>query len=147
MLQDSGRSRVICLSLARYMKYIIGLLSLEKYKWWKGNWWPSRDMIWVLVGVRGCVAVDVGHSLVTLFSLSMLINDWSLHKPSRQVTDLLSWAHTWVWALGRLIALLSWVSALFGPTVRVLFWWRRSVHHTESRTQRRGLGVPVWTGT
>ena len=27
-------------------------------------------MIWVLVGVRGCVAVDAGHGLVTLFSLS-----------------------------------------------------------------------------
>ena len=27
-------------------------------------------MVWVLVGVRGCVAVDAGHSLVTLLSLS-----------------------------------------------------------------------------
>ena len=27
-------------------------------------------MVWVLVGVRGCVAVDTGHSLVTLLSLS-----------------------------------------------------------------------------
>ena len=66
-------------------------------------------MVWVLVGVRGCVAVDAGHSLVTLFSLSVSINDRSLHKPSRQVTDLLSRAHTWVWALGRLVALLSWI--------------------------------------
>ena len=36
--------------------------------------------------------------------------------------------------------------ALSGPTVRVLFWWRRSLHRTESGTQGRGLGVPVWTG-
>ena len=36
-------------------------------------------------------------------------------------TDLLSRAHTCVWALGRLVALLSWVLALFGPTVRVFF--------------------------
>ena len=28
---------------------------------------------------------------------------------SRQVTDLLSRAHTWVWAQGRLVALLSWI--------------------------------------
>ena len=28
---------------------------------------------------------------------------------SRQVTDLLSRAHTWVWAHGRLIALLLWI--------------------------------------
>ena len=91
-------------------------------------------MVWVLVGVRGCVTVDAGHGLVTLFSLSMSVKDRSLHKPSRQVTDLLSRAHTCVWALGRLVALLLWVSALFGLTVRVLFWWRRSLHRTESRT-------------
>ena len=30
---------------------------------------------WVLVGVRGCVAVDVGHGLVTLLSLSVLVKD------------------------------------------------------------------------
>ena len=38
-------------------------------------------MVWVLVGVRGCVAVDTGHGLVILFSLSVLIKDRSLHKP------------------------------------------------------------------
>ena len=65
--------------------------------------------------------MDVGHSLVTLLSLSVSVKDRSLHKPSRQVTDLLSQAHTCVLALGRLVALLSWVPALFGPTVRVLF--------------------------
>ena len=27
-------------------------------------------MVWVLVGVRGCVTVDAGHGLVTLLSLS-----------------------------------------------------------------------------
>ena len=66
-------------------------------------------MVWVLVGVRDCVAVDAGHILVTLLSLSVSIKDRSLHKPSRQVTDLLSRAHTWVWAQGRLVALLSWI--------------------------------------
>ena len=64
-------------------------------------------MVWVLVSVRSCVAVDTGHSLVTLFSLSVSVKDRSLHKPSRQVTDLLSRAHTCVWALGKLVALLS----------------------------------------
>ena len=78
-------------------------------------------MVWALVDVRDCVAVDAGHGLVTLLSLSVLVKDQSLHKPSRQVTDLLSRAHTCVWALGRLVALLSWVLALSGPTVRVLF--------------------------
>ena len=36
-------------------------------------------MVWVLVGVRGCVAVDTGHGLVTLLSLSVSIKDRSLH--------------------------------------------------------------------
>ena len=66
-------------------------------------------MVRVLVGVKSCVIVDAGHGLVTLFSLSVSVKDRSLHKPSRQVTDLLSRAHTWVWVLGRLVALLSWI--------------------------------------
>ena len=39
-------------------------------------------MVWVLVGVRGCVTVDAGHSLVTLLSLSVSVKDRSLHKAS-----------------------------------------------------------------
>ena len=30
---------------------------------------------WVLVGVRGCVAVGAGHGLVTLLSLSVSVKD------------------------------------------------------------------------
>ena len=37
-------------------------------------------MVWVLVGVRGCVTTDAGHSLVTLLSLSVLVKDRPLHK-------------------------------------------------------------------
>ena len=85
----TGSCRLLCyrtpvevewwLSLARARKYIIGLLSLGIYKnGGKGKWWPGRDMVSVLVGVRGCVAVE--HSLVTLFSLSMSVKDRSLHK-------------------------------------------------------------------
>ena len=36
-------------------------------------------MVWVLVGVRGCVLRPTGHKLVTLFSLSMLVKDQPLH--------------------------------------------------------------------
>ena len=36
-------------------------------------------MVRVLVGVRGCVSWPTGHSLVTLFSLSMSIKDRPLH--------------------------------------------------------------------
>ena len=64
-------------------------------------------MVWVLMGVRGCVAIESGHSLVTLFSMSgRLRTDRSIsHRGKSQI--LLSRAHTCVWALGRLVALLS----------------------------------------
>ena len=78
-------------------------------------------MVWVLVGVRGCVTVDAGHGLVTLFSLSVSVKGRPLHKSSRQVTNLLSRAHTYIRALERLVTLLSWVPTLFGPTVMVIF--------------------------
>ena len=63
-------------------------------------------MVWVLVGVRGCVLRPTGHSLVTLFPI------WSvkyqpLHCTLGKSQIYLSRAHTWVWALGRLVALLS----------------------------------------
>ena len=41
----------------------------------KGKWRPGRDMVWVLVGVRGCILRPMGHSLVTLFFLSVLVKD------------------------------------------------------------------------
>ena len=63
-------------------------------------------MVWVLVGVRSCVAAEAGHSLVTLFFPVWSVKDRSLHD-SGQVTDLLSRAHTCVWVLGKLVALLS----------------------------------------
>ena len=37
-------------------------------------------MVWVLVGVRGCVLRLTGHSLVTLLSLSMSVKDRPLYK-------------------------------------------------------------------
>ena len=42
-----------------------------------GDW--GRDMVWVLVGVRGCVLRPMGHSLVTLFFLSVSVKDRLLH--------------------------------------------------------------------
>ena len=45
----------------------------------KGKWRPGRDMVCVLVGVRGCVPRPMGHNLVTLFSLSMSVKDRTLH--------------------------------------------------------------------
>ena len=45
----------------------------------KGKWRPGRDMVCVLVGVRGCVPRLMGHSLVTLFSQSVSVKDRPLH--------------------------------------------------------------------
>ena len=81
----------------------------------------GRDMVWVLVGVRGCVAVDAGHGLVTLLSLSVPVKDWSLHKAS--------WASHRFIILSTYLCMGAWKtcyslivdSALFGPTIRVVF--------------------------
>ena len=43
------------------------------------KWRPGRDIVWVLVDVRGCVPWSTGHSLVTLFSLSVSVKDRLLH--------------------------------------------------------------------
>ena len=53
--------------------------------------------------------MDTGHDLVTLLSLSgRLRTDRCIsHRGKSQI--LLSRAHTGVWALGRLVALLSWI--------------------------------------
>ena len=45
----------------------------------KGKWRPGRDMVWVLVDVRGCILRPMGHSLVTLFFLSVSDKDRPLH--------------------------------------------------------------------
>ena len=41
----------------------------------KRKWRWGRDIVWVLVGVIGCVPRPTGHNLVTLFSLSVLVKD------------------------------------------------------------------------
>ena len=77
MLQDFDRSRVIACH-SREIGYI--LLSLRKYKWWKGKMVTGQGYS---LGIGGCKRLchrAMGHSLVTLLSLSMLVKDRSLHK-------------------------------------------------------------------
>jgi hypothetical protein len=68
------------------------------------------------MGIGGCnrlCPAATGHSLVALFSLSMSIKDrplhgpWSSHRFIIPITSMRA---------GRLVTLLSWASALFGPT-------------------------------
>ena len=77
-------------------------------------------MVWVLVGIRGCVAVDSGHSLVTLFSLSgRLRTDCCIRHLGKSQT----YYPEHILGYGCLEDLLLSVAdpTLFGPTVRVLF--------------------------
>ena len=103
-------------------------------------------MVWVLVSVRGGVVVDAGHSLVTLLSLSVSVKDRPLHK-------VLGKSQTYYpehkLGYGRLEDLLlsRCGSGFFRIDCQGGFWVRRSLHHTESGTQGRGLVVPVWTRT
>ena len=57
----------------------IGDYYYSRNKMVKGKWRPERDMVWVLVGVTGCVPRPMGHSLVTLFSMSVSVKDRPLH--------------------------------------------------------------------
>ena len=103
-------------------------------------------MVWVLVGVRGCVLRSTGHGLVTLLSLSVSIKDRSLHKALGKSQ---TYYPEHILEYGRLEELLLSYHR-FWLFLDGLSWWflaRRSLHHTESGTQGRGLGVLVWTGT
>ena len=103
-------------------------------------------MVWVLVGVRGCVAVDTGHGLVTLLSLSgRLRTDRCIRHLGKSQT----YYPEHILGYGRLEDLLLSCrgSGSFRIDCKGGFWVRRSLHRTESRTQMRGLGVPVWMGT
>ena len=77
-------------------------------------------MVWVLVGVRGCVAVDAGHGSVTLLSLSVSIKDRSLHKTLGKSQ---TYYPEHILGYERLEDLLLSVvdPALSGPTVLVVF--------------------------
>jgi hypothetical protein len=100
------------------------------------------------MGISGCnmlCSVVTGHSLVTLFSLFVLIEDRPFVDGS-QVTNLLSWAHTCLWEQeGSLLSYHGFrlfLDRLIGGGER----WR-SKHHTETGSQVWWLGVQVWMGT
>ena len=78
-------------------------------------------MVWVLVGVRSCVAAEAGHSLVTPFFPVWSVKDRSLHMTLGRSQTYYP-EHILVY--GRLEDLLLSCRgpALSGPTVRVLFF-------------------------
>ena len=59
----------------RDRKYITVLLSLGKYKWWKGKMVTGHGYGLDIGGCKRLCPVANGHSLVTLLSLSVLVKD------------------------------------------------------------------------
>jgi hypothetical protein len=114
-------------------------------KWWKSKWWSGRDMVWVLVGITGCVPRPRGIAWLDCFPYSCQL--WTVRcMDPGQVTDFLSQAHTCLWEReGLLLSCREFrlfPDRLIGGRDR----WR-SKHHIEVRPQVWGLGVQVWTGT
>ena len=103
-------------------------------------------MVWVLVGVTGCVPRPTRLSLVTLFFLFVLIKDcpllWMIVRSQTYYPE-----HILAYGSGKASYTLV---AGFGS-----FWTRligggerwRSKHHTETESQVWGLGVQVLMGT
>jgi hypothetical protein len=70
------------------------------------------------MGIGGCnrlCPVVKGHSLVALFSLSVLIKDRPLHGPWSSHRLIIPSTYLLMGA-GRLVTLLSWALTLFEPT-------------------------------
>ena len=123
----------------------LSLLTIRDYYYHFHDKMVKRKMVtgqgygWVLVGVKGCVLWPTGHSSVTLFPYLCGLRTGRSIRHRGQVTDLLSRAHTWVWAQGRLVALLSWIRLfpdrlMGGRVVEVL-----TPHWV------RDLGVGAWS--
>jgi hypothetical protein len=114
-------------------------------KWWKRKWWQDRDMIWVLVGVAGCVPRPRGIAWLHCFPCPCQLRTVRCMDPG-QVIDLLSWAHTCLWEREDLLlsihGLRLFLDRLIGEGDR----WR-SKHHFKAGPQVWELRVQVWTGT
>jgi hypothetical protein len=109
------------------------------------KWWLGRDVVWVLVGVAGCVLRPRGITWLHYFSYPCRLRTVRCMDPS-QVTDLLSWAHNCLWERKGLLlschGLRLFSDRLIGGGDR----WR-SKYRIEVGPQVGELRVQVWTGT
>ena len=119
---------------------------LENINGGKEKWWPGRNMIWVLVGVRGCVLRPTGHGLVTLFSLSVSVKDRPLHWTLGK-SRIYYPKHTLGYGHREDLLLSCHGFWLFLDRLSGWFFGWRSKHRTKYRTQGWGPRVQVWTGT
>jgi hypothetical protein len=109
------------------------------------KWWPSRDMVWVLVGVTGCVPRPRGIAWLHCFLCPCRLRTIHCMDPS-QVTDLLSQAHTCLWEREDLLLFCHGLRLFPDRLIGGGNMWR-SKHHFEAGPQVWGLGVQVWTET
>ena len=101
------------------------------------------------LGIGGCKRLchaATGHSLVILLFLPVSVKDRSLHKTLGKSQ---TYYPEHILGYGGLEDLLLSYhgSGSFRTDCQGGFWVRRSLDRTESRTQGRGIGVPVWMGT
>ena len=128
------------LSLTRDQKNVIIVIILLSHGiYMKDNWRLSGMVLQIQTWL--CIRARLGLHLFRLCRLRTIryCGFQSGHR-------LIILSRYLLMGAGRLVALLSWVLALSGPTDWGQGWWM-SKHHTESRTQVWGLGVQVWTGT
>ena len=110
------------------------------------KWRPGRDMVWVLVGVRGCVLRPKGHSLVTLFSMSVSVKDRPLHLTLGKSQ---TYYPEHILGYGRKEDLLLSCHGFWLFPDQLLGWFLGGGPSTALSLGLRGggLGVQVWTGT
>ena len=77
-------------------------------------------MVWVLVGVRGCVLWPTGHSSVTLFPYLCQLRTDRCNGREASHRCIVSSAYLGM-SVGKTCCSLVVDPALFGPTVRVFF--------------------------
>jgi hypothetical protein len=109
------------------------------------KWWPGRDVVWVLVGVTGCVPRPRGIAWLHYFPCPCQLRTVHCMDPG-QVMYLLSQTHTCLWEREGLLlschGLWLFPDRLNGDRDR----WR-SKHRIEVGPQVWRLEVQIWTGT
>ena len=103
-------------------------------------------MVWVLVGVRGCVLRPQGIAWLHCVPCPCRLRTGRCIRlqASYRLIILITYLGMGAWKTCYSLVMgfgSFWTDCLGG------FWVRRSLHRTESETQGRGLGVTVWTGT
>jgi hypothetical protein len=130
----------------------LSLLTIGDYYYHKSQnnmverkWWPDRDVVWVLVGVTGCVPRTRGIAWLHYFSCPCRLR--IVHCMNfGQVTDLLSRAHTYLWEREGLLLSYRGFQLFLDQLIGGGDKWR-SKQHIEAGPQVWGLRVQVWMGT